>query len=98
MELTGRSIIGFGRSTGSAGLMYGTSATTGERLDPPYHSATDEETARAAALAGAAFPAYRAKTRRQRADFLRRIATNLEELGDRLVERVVSRPPCPKGA
>jgi NADP-dependent aldehyde dehydrogenase len=97
MELQGRSIIGFGRSEGSEGLMYGANATTGERLDPPYHSATDEETARAAALAGAAFPAYRAKTRRQRADFLRRIATNLEDLGDRLVERVVLETALPEG-
>jgi NADP-dependent aldehyde dehydrogenase len=96
MELQGRSIIGFGRSQASAGLMYGTNAVTGERLDPPYHSATNEETARAAALAGAAFPAYRAKTRRQRAAFLRRIAINLEELGDRLVERVVLETALPE--
>jgi NADP-dependent aldehyde dehydrogenase len=96
-ELQGRSIIGFGRSQASAGLMYGTNAATGERLEPAYHSATNEETARAAELAGAAFPAYRAKTRQERAAFLRRIASNLEELGDRLVERVMLETALPEG-
>lgn len=96
-ELQGRSIIGFGRSEASAGLLYGTNAATGERLDPAYQSATNEETARAAALAGAAFPAFRAKTRQERAVFLRRIATNIEELGDRLVERVMLESALPEG-
>ena len=95
-ELQGRSIIGFGRSQASAGLMYGTNPATGVRLNPPFHSATNEETARAAALAQAAFPCYRAKTRRERAAFLRRIAANLEELGGRLVERATLETALPE--
>ncbi|HUA58188.1 MAG TPA: aldehyde dehydrogenase (NADP(+)) [Verrucomicrobiae bacterium] len=95
-ELLGKSIIGYGRSEASAGLLYGNSATTGERLQPAYHSATNEETARAAEMAGAAFPAYRAKPARERAAFLRKIAENLEGLGDRLVERVVTETALPE--
>jgi len=96
VELEGKSIIGYYRTENSAGLMYGNNAATGEKLEPAYRSATNEETARAAEMAGAAFPIYRAKTRQERAVFLRQIADNLEALGDRLVERVMLETALPE--
>jgi len=96
MELQGKSIIGYGRSQNSVGLLYGNNAATGERLEPAYHSVSNQETARAAELAGAAFPAYRARTRQERAAFLRRIADNIEGLGDRLIERVMLETALPE--
>lgn len=95
-QLEGTSIIGYTRSTASASIQHGHNAATGEQLEPGYHSATNEETARAAELAAAAFPAYRAKSAKQRAAFLRKIADNLEALGDLLVQTVTTETALPE--
>ena len=97
MELQGRSIIGFERGQGSRGVLHGINAATGEELPPAYYSATSQELDRAMALASCAFPLYRSLPRQARTGFLRQIASNLEELGDQLVHRVMQESALPEG-
>jgi NADP-dependent aldehyde dehydrogenase len=97
MELSGKSIIGFARSENSTGILHGIHAATGEKLDPPYYSASEPELERAVQLAAEAFASYRASSRESRARFLRQIAGNLDELGDQLVERTMAESALPEG-
>ena len=89
MHLTGQSIIGASRATASGGVFYAMNARTGERLEPAFHSASDRDVDEAVAIAAAASAGYGALSRGQRAEFLREIASQLEALGNVLIERVV---------
>ncbi len=97
MDLQGTSIIGYGRGANSGGVLHGVNPATGERLEPPFFAATEEELDRAVSLAVSAFPLYRLTTPAGRAAFLRRIAENLELLGDQLVHRVMAESGLPEG-
>jgi NADP-dependent aldehyde dehydrogenase len=97
MTLEGRSIIGQTLGGDSAGTFHGVNAATGERLEPAYHPSGDEDLERAASMAAAAFPQYRALPRARKAEFLRRIAANLEALGDPLIHRVMAESALPEG-
>src|SRR5580704_593847 len=97
MELEGKSIIGRGRSGGSGKTLYAVNAATGERLEPAFHAAGEDDLERAMALASAAFPEYREFPRARRAAFLRQIAANLEALGDALIHRVMAESALPEG-
>jgi len=94
--LQGSSIIGQSRAQASAGSFYGVDATTGERLEPLYHAATAEDLDRAVRLAADAFPVYRASSRHAKAAFLREIASQIEGLGDQLIERVMAESALPE--
>jgi alpha-ketoglutaric semialdehyde dehydrogenase len=97
MEIIGQSIIGRNRSAAANGNFHGVNAATGERLEPQYHSATEQDVETAASLAAAAFPVYRSLPAKARARFLRQIADNIEELGDQLIERVMQESALPEG-
>lgn len=56
-----------------------------ESLPQLFHEATAGEVDRAIALAAAAFPVYKKTSARERAAFLRAIATELEAIGDPLL-------------
>ncbi len=99
MDLLGTSIIGFGRGAKDGGVLHGMNAATGERLEPPYFSASDRELDHAVEMAADAFPSYRALSRQARGGFLRQIAANLEIAGGSAVSVASCRNrPCPKGA
>ncbi|HVF46315.1 MAG TPA: aldehyde dehydrogenase (NADP(+)) [Pyrinomonadaceae bacterium] len=85
--LTGRSLIGFDRGSETRDTFTAFDPTTGSVVDPPFHSATMAELDRAAALAADARLAYVGLPGRERAAFLRRIADNIEALGDTLIAR-----------
>ncbi len=97
MNLHGTSIIGFGRSENSSGILHGIEAATGKQLDPPYYSASEADLERAVTIASEAFPVYRSLSRQLRAAFLRQIAANIEELGDQLIHRVMQESALPEG-
>ena len=61
--------------------------TTGHEIDPPFASALAEDVDRAAQQAAQAAPAFAALTGRERAAFLRAIATELTADGAEIVER-----------
>jgi len=96
MTLTGQSIIGLRRAPGTDAVFFGIDARTGERIEPPFHSATTAELEEAAGLACASFADYRALPRQRRAQFLRAIATQLEALGDPLIARVMAESALPE--
>lgn len=87
MELTGTSIIGFKRGSATGDTFRAFDPTTGETVAPDFHSATTDELNAAASLADAARIAYGNLPGKSRAVFLRKIADNIEALGDTLLER-----------
>ncbi len=87
IELTGASIIGRTRGEITADTFRAFDPTTGNAIEPAFYSATLDELERAAALADAARIPYGNVPGRERAVFLRRIADNIEALGDVLIER-----------
>ena len=86
-ELTGYSFIGHSRGSGNQVCGHAVCAADGQRLEPPYHSASPEETSRALALAAEAFPAYAALPGARRGAFLREIAAQLEAEAEALAAR-----------
>lgn len=87
MQLTGRSIIGFGRGTQTGDTFQAFDPTTGQSVEPDFHSATLAELDRAVSLADGARIPFATLPGRTRAVFLRSIADNIEALGDTLIER-----------
>jgi NADP-dependent aldehyde dehydrogenase len=95
-DLQGTSIIGFGRGQIAGQTLQGINPATGEKLTPVYHSASLAEVDNAVKLAHAAFAVYSQTTGAERAEFLRRIAENIEALGDELVARANSETALPE--
>jgi alpha-ketoglutaric semialdehyde dehydrogenase len=97
MQLTGRSIIGFKRGQADSADLPGFNPATGETLEPAYHFATIAEVNEAAELASKAFASYSQTTGVQRATFLRKIASNIEALGDILISRATQETGLAEG-
>jgi 2,5-dioxopentanoate dehydrogenase len=96
VELRGESIIGFKRIEASGGEeIFGINPATGEKLGPPYRAATAEQVDQAAQLAARAFQRYGRLSGRQKAAFLREIATRIQSLGTELTERAVAETGLP---
>lgn len=94
-QLLGKSIIGFRRGVSAGGGFEGFNPTRGESLEPTYCAASPEEVDQAAQLASKAFANYRECSGKTKAAFLRRIAGNIEQLGDTLVTRAVAETALP---
>ncbi|MBP9664001.1 MAG: aldehyde dehydrogenase (NADP(+)) [Pyrinomonadaceae bacterium] len=86
-RLLGTSIIGHARGSESGDVFRAFDPTTGEAVEPPFHSATLEELDHAAAIADSARIPFGNVPGRDRAVFLRKIAENIEALGNNLIER-----------
>lgn len=87
MQLHGRHFIGSGLSALGRETFRGVNPATRAELEPAYHEATAEEIDRAVRLAAEAFDDFRSRPARQRAALLDAIATEVEQLGDALIER-----------
>ncbi|MEU5882396.1 aldehyde dehydrogenase (NADP(+)) [Spirillospora sp. NPDC047279] len=94
--LTGSMLIGGGEVRGTGGTLRATDPRTGRELEPAYGMGGAAEVGRAAELAWAAFPRYRATGPERRAAFLDAIAGGVEALGDVLVERVEAETGLPR--
>ena len=86
-ELTGTSIIGSSRGGVTTNTFRAFEPSTGSEVEPTFFSATMDEMNRAASLADAARIPYGQIPGGERAIFLRKIADNIEDLGDTLIER-----------
>ena len=87
MTLHGKSLLaGTPGSTGGA-TFRAVNPATGERLAPDFHEASGPEVARALDASAAAFADYRARPAAERAKLLETIATEIEALGDALLQR-----------
>jgi alpha-ketoglutaric semialdehyde dehydrogenase len=95
-KLFGRSLIGFRDGSGSAAPLYATDPTTGRRLEPGFISATAEEVELAVRLAAEAFASYSRTAGRERAGFLRRIATKIESIAGEVVKRAGQETALPQ--
>lgn len=95
-RLSGRSLIGFRESAGGGEPLYATNPVTGQRLQPGFIPATSEEVDRAARLSAESFASYRHSSGRDRAAFLRAIATKIELIADDIVERAELETALPR--
>jgi alpha-ketoglutaric semialdehyde dehydrogenase len=96
VNLSGRSIIGSGKGSVAGENFYATNPATGTRLEPAFYSASQEEVDRAAGLAYEAFTRYGKTSGRDKAAFLRTIASNLESRMAELVDRAEKETALPK--
>ncbi|MGI4877076.1 MAG: aldehyde dehydrogenase family protein, partial [Janthinobacterium lividum] len=71
-------------------------ADSGEPVGPEYHVDGPAEVAAACAAADAAFDIYRETGTAERATFLRRIATEIEALGDGLIVQAMLESGLPR--
>ncbi len=97
MELSGRSIIGSKRGEGTGESLHGFNPATGETLQPGYHFAISTEVDAAVQLSNQAFSSYSKTSGVERANLLRKIAENIEALGDTLISRAVNETGLPEG-
>ena len=86
-DIKGTSIIGCLRGSETDDTFTAFDPSTGDAVEPKFHSATIKELDRAASLAKDARLKYGNLPQRERAKFLRKIADNIEALGDTLIER-----------
>ena len=83
--ISGKSIIGFGRASSSGATFHAVDPSTGEKLDPAFHSASPEEVDSAVQFAADAFESYGHASGKQKALLLHKIAANIEFVDDELV-------------
>ncbi|WP_425491384.1 aldehyde dehydrogenase (NADP(+)) [Chitinivorax tropicus] len=96
MELQGRSLIGAQTGTASGAEFHALNPATGERLQPAFRCATQQEVDAAANLAEQAFSSFASSSGQTRAALLRRIATGLEGIADQLAERMPQETGLPE--
>ena len=94
-DITGASIIGFGRGKEGGKTFKAFSPQTGKAVEPLFHSASLDDLNRAADLAEQARILYGSLSGKTRAEFLRVIADNIEALGDALIERATLETALP---
>lgn len=87
MTLLGTSFIGYSRSTGTEPFLRASQAGGGTALEPLFVSATPDEVEKALSLASTAFPAYSNLSGKERAEFLRTIAVEIEGVVEDIVAR-----------
>jgi NADP-dependent aldehyde dehydrogenase len=90
MVLHGSNFIGAQLSSAGPTTFFGFDPRAGRQLDTPFHEATQEEIGQALHLAAKAFPILRQSTPQLIAGFLQRIAVEIEQLGDRLIDQAAS--------
>lgn len=96
MELLGKSLIGFRDSASTSASFSAWNPATGEKIDPAFFSASQEDIDLAAELAHKAFSSYSRAPGRERAAFLDRIASHIESITDLLVARAHSETALPE--
>ncbi|MGA2258094.1 MAG: aldehyde dehydrogenase (NADP(+)) [Thermoguttaceae bacterium] len=95
MSLTGQNFIGGTTSSGGAKIFRAVNPSLNTEIEPGFHEAAPHEIDRAMELSEAAFVEYRRCSSGQRAAFLRTIASEIERLGDELVERAITETALP---
>ena len=96
MDLHAEQLIGRGTSRNGADSFHGIDPSSGEQLEPAYADATREEVGRALELASSAFDALEGIDRESRAAFLDKIADNLLDLGQALIDRTSAETALPE--
>lgn len=97
MNLEGKQVIGSSISAEGESTFQALNPTTGEKLPTQYHKATKAELELAAQKAQAAFKIYRKKSGLEKAAFLDKIAEEIENIGDDLVQIATAETGLPAG-
>ncbi|MCP9766707.1 aldehyde dehydrogenase (NADP(+)) [Lacihabitans sp. LS3-19] len=97
MQVLGKNLIGNTESSeGTVGIQ-AINPASGEPIGPLFFKATLSELDLAVHKANAAFAIYRKKSGAEKAQFLEAVATEIEALGDELIERYVAESALPMG-
>ncbi len=97
MAIKGELLIEGESFTGAGKPFFAVEQSTGTKLGEAFHSATPQQVERALASSWGAFRSYRETTLHDRAMFLERIAANILDLGNELVDRASAETGLPKG-
>src|SRR5688500_6655713 len=87
MTLHGKSLIAGTRGQPGGRTFRPINPATSQSLEPDFHEASSGEVDRALSAAAEAFAEYRARSGADRAQLLEAIATEIEQLGDTLLQR-----------
>lgn len=96
MELTGKNIIGAQLSQETGNSFFGQNPATGNKLEPAFFEASQEEINIAIEKAGVAFQKYRKKTGAEKASFLETIADEILALDSLLINRAMEETGLPE--
>ncbi|TFH85424.1 aldehyde dehydrogenase (NADP(+)) [Billgrantia azerbaijanica] len=96
MTPQGISLIGQQAITGGQAVIRAIDPSTGEALAPDYPGLDRDAVAQACELAETAFATYRETSLEVRATFLETVASEIEALGDALVERAMTETGLPQ--
>jgi NADP-dependent aldehyde dehydrogenase len=96
MKLSGTSIIGSRRGTSGNSTFHAFEPRTGQPLSPEFFYASAQEIENAVRLAHEAFAIYGHISGREKAAFLRAIATRIESVAEELIERAEQETALPK--
>ncbi len=96
IELTGRSIIAGWGGAGSGESVRAVDPASGAELDPEFSFVTEEAVDAAAGAAGAAFDVFRETSPAERAGFLERIAAELDDRREAIVDRACAESGLPR--
>lgn len=95
-KLPVRSMIGSREGAGVGTTFYAVDPATGQNLDEQFFAASLEDVDLAVRLASEAFSSYRKISGKERASFLRKIASRIESIGEGLIERAHLETALPK--
>lgn len=87
ISLSGLSLVGDGVASQGKTAFHGVNPATGQKIEPAFYSATEQQIDEAVELARSSFFAFSGTKGSERAAFLRRIAAGLTEQGAAIVER-----------
>lgn len=96
MQLSGLNLVAGQWVGGGHKVFSNNNPANGEKLIPEFHEASDQEVELAAKEAAAAFDTYQRTTPEQRSNFLRRIAEEINNLGDELIQRAKAETALPE--
>ena len=96
MSLQGKLLIGQQAVTGGSAAIHAIDPATGERLEPAYAGGSAAEVDKACQLAWEAFDIYRETSLEARAAFLETVASEIEAIGDGLIERAMAESGLPR--
>lgn len=96
MTIRGEMLIGQQAVSGNQADIQAINPATGEKMEPTYGGGSKAEVERACELAETAFASYRETGLEERATFLETIATEIEGIGDELIERAMAETGLPR--
>lgn len=96
-KITGNHLIGNQKTATNTATFAAINPATGTPLSVIFHEASELEVAQAVTLAERAFPIYKQKTPEEIANFLEKIAEEIFNLGDTLIERAMQETALPQG-